>query len=376
MKITIERDILLEALQLIVSISPKSTTDPIINNVLLETNQIDDEDYLQAKATNYDKSFLGNFRVNILEPGQLCMNAARLFNLVREFRESEVQISSTPQNWVFLVCGHSNVKLPCIDPGLFPVIEFKTLENQITISGEAFKIAIDRTFFTIGENESRKNFMGLNLQIKDGKKICWTGADGFRISRFYTELPDETDAIGNIIIPKTSLSDIKRILAAKKGNVRIGFNENEFQVVTELIKFKTRLIEADFPNLDTLINSVGSITLHISKDEFTNAVKIISTLTEGDPNAFLKLTLQEGKMSINSQKLDFGEGKDEIFCDYSGKEIRIGLNIRFLLEAMTAFDSILGDHILINLFESVSPFSIYCEEWEHFKTMLMPVDIE
>ncbi len=376
MELLIERDIFLEALQLVVSISPKASSEPIINNVLLETRLIDGEDYLQVKATNYDKSFLGNFKIKIIESGQLCMNTSRLFNLVREFREQEIKIHSTPQNWVFLICGNSKVKLPCVDSGLFPIIEFKELSNQITIPGDALKTAIDRTFFTIGENESRKNLMGLNLFIEDGAKIRWISADGFRISRFFTELENETTVEGNIIIPKNSLSDIKRILTLNKESVTISFNENEFQIQSQLIKFKTRLIEADYPNLDTLVNNVGNITLSIAKEEFINAIKIIATLTEGEPHSFVKIVLQEGRLLINSQKLDFGEGNDEIYCDYSGEEVTIGLNTRFLLEAMMAFDSAPDDHVFINLSKSVLPFSVFCEAWENFKTVLMPVKIE
>ncbi len=376
MEITIERDVFLEALQLIVSISPKSSTAPIIDNALLETNRIDGEDYFRIRATNYDKSFLGNFKANVIKPGRLCLNTARLFNLVREFREPEIQISSTPQNWVFLVCGRSTVKLPSVDSGLFPVIEFEKLPNRISISGDALKMAIDRTFFTIGENEARKNLMGLNLQKVDGKKIRWIGADGFRISQFFTELERETEAKGNIIIPKGSLTDIRKILAVKKEDVEIGFDENEFQVTSQFVKFKTRLIEADFPNLNSLTDSVGEITLKIPKEEFVNAIKIIGIMTEEKPHAFVKLTFREGKLCLQSEKLDSGESDNEISCDYTGKEIKTALNVRFLLEALTAFDSSPDDHILINLSESTLPLSIFCEEWKNFKTILMPIDIK
>ena len=376
MEIVIEKDIFLEALQLIASISSKATTTPIINNILLEINRIDGEDYLQFKATNYDKSFLGNFRIKTITPGKLCMSFIRLFNLVREFRESEIKISSTPQNWVYLICGNSKVKLPSVDPGLYPIIEFKQMPNQISISAESFKTAIDRTFFTIGENESRKNLMGLNFQIENNRKIRWIGADGFRISQCYTELESETDITGNSIIPKNSLVDIKRMLSGNRGDVMIGFNENEFQVLSQFVKFKTRLIEADYPNLNTLINKTGEVTLDIPKDDFTNAIRIISTLSEGEPNAYVKLAFQEGKVSISSQKMDFGEGKDEIPCDYSGREIKIGLSIRFLLEAMIAFDSAPDDRIRVNLSKTVSPFTIFCEKWENFKTILMPIHTE
>ena len=376
MKIIIEKSILLEALQLVVSISPKASTQSVINNVFLEALTINGDNFLQVKATNYDKTFLGNFPVEIIEPGQLCMNTYRLYNLVKEFRGTSVQIRSTPQNWVYLSCDHSQVKLPCIDSGLFPVVEFRELTNQFKLPAQIFKNAIDRTIFCIGENESRKNLMGLNLQIISPTQIQWLGADGFRIAQFITNLEVEIESQGNIIIPKNALVDIKKILTLSEEEITICFNENEIQILTEKMKFKTRLIEADFPNLDTLLNSIGRIKVGISKDEIINAIRIIHTLTEGEPNSFVKFTFQDGKLLISSQKLDFGEGNDEISCDYEEEEVNIGLNVRLLLEALQSFESSPDDMIYFNFSKTVTPVSLTCEEWENFLTILMPVQIE
>lgn len=373
MKLTIRRDILLEALQIAVNISPKATSNPIIHNVYLETTG---NSAITIKATNHDISVVGEFDANVIEAGSICVGTSKLFNLVKELHDDIVQIESTPQNWVYLNCGHSNIKLPGIEPDKFPKIEFNQLDREFSVPPVLLKNAIDRTYFAIGENESRKNLMGLNLQILSPEIISWKGADSFRICQFNSNLEQPIALEGNIIIPKRSLQEIKRVLEFGKENVDVSFDDGVFQIFTSQVKFKTRLIEAEFPNLNRLIETPSLHIVSLSKSELLNAVRVLSTLTEGDQKSVMKMTFEEGKANLESQKLEFGEGNDVIFCDYQGAKISIGLNIRFFLEAIQSFDGLTEDSIQLCFSSPESPFIMQCEEWDNYKTVLMPVRIQ
>ena len=373
MELNIKRNILLEALQLAVNISPRTTSDPIINNVLIETLG---SNSITIKATNHENSVYGEFEAVVQSPGGVCVGTAKLFNLVRELREEKIEIKSTPQNWVYIICGNSKIKLPGVEPEKFPTVEFKKLEREFSIPQVILKNAIDRTFFAIGENESRKNLMGLNLQIVSQNSIRWTGADSFRICQFNTELEETIPLEGNIIIPKKSLQEIKRVLEFSENEVEVSFDDNIFQIFSNQVKYKTRLIEAEFPNLDRLVNTPSQHTVILSRSELHNSVKILNTITEGDQKSVMKLTFGDGKVILESQKLEFGEGNDVIFCDYAGEEMSIGLNIRFFLEAIQVFEATENENIMLCITKPEAPFIVQSEEWDNYKTVLMPVRIQ
>ncbi len=373
MILSIDRNILLEALQLAVNISPKTTSDPIINNILIETIG---ETGISIKATNHDNSVFGDFDAKVKEPGSICVGTSKLFNLVRELKGNQIQIESTPQNWVYLTCGNSNIKLPGVEPDKFPNVEFKKLERAFQIPPDILKIAIDRTYFAIGENESRKNLMGLNLRVVSTNQISWKGADSYRICQYNSSLDSSLPQEGNIIIPKKSLLEIKRVLEFGDESVDISFDDNIFQIFTPTVKYKTRLIEAEFPNLDRLVNNPALHIVSLSKMELLNAVRILSTLTEGDQKSVMKLIFEENRITLESQKLDFGEGNDVITCDYVGDKMSIGLNIRFFLDAIQSFESSSDDIIQLCITKPEAPFIMQCEEWENYKTVLMPVRIQ
>ena len=331
---------------------------------------------MQVKATNYESTFSGSYKCEVQEPGRICVSTNKLFNLVKEFWDSRILINATPQNWVFLTSGNSKVKLPGVSPDHFPVIEFKELSKSVNIPGAFLRSAIDLTYIGIGENESRKSLMGLNLEIIGSDKIHWTGADAYRICQYQSSLPTPIEEKANIIIPKKSLTEIKRIIDFSDDNISMSFDDNTFQIMTDQVKFKTSLIEAEYPNLNSLINTPVLNPITVSKTDIINAVRILNTVTDSDSNSIMKITIQSGKMVLESQKMEFGEGNDEISCDYSGEEISIGLNIRFFLDALQIFESSDDESIHLSISGREAPVTLYCDEWSNFKTILMPVRIQ
>ena len=372
MKIRVEKRTLLDALGLVQAICSKATSEHIINNLLIKTSS----GGVTLRATNYELTFEGSFPAEILQEGEICLNSTKLFNLVRNFQGLEIEFNSTPQNWVFLTSGSSQVKLPGIDPEMYPPIEFKELECHFKFDSNLLKTAIERTYFAIGENESRKNLMGLNLEIIGSDQLRWMGADAFRISQIITNTPSTLDLKGNIIIPKKSLPEIKKIIDFSAGEVDISFDESVFQVFTSQVKFKTRLIEAEFPNLESLLSQVAPIQINLPKQDLINAVNILNTLTDTDHNAVMKLSLGSGEVVVESQKLEYGEANDRIACDYRGEEMAIGLNIQFLLEALRAFDQAPGEMVTFHVIGPVAPLMITSAGWEQYKSILMPVKIK
>jgi DNA polymerase-3 subunit beta len=374
MNIRIKKKLLLEALQMVVNISSKNTSAPIINYVLLKTKE---NGFLNIKATNYDTAFSGNFEADISEPGEICLSSFKLFNLVREFQSEDIFFKSTPQNWVFINSGKSKIKLPGVASGLFPEVKFKDLKNKISLAGSIFKKVIDRTSFSIGDNDARKSLTGLNIKITSENQIRWVSADGYRMSQVLTKTEIPPGVEGNIIVPKKSLIEIKKVLDYRDNNVEISFDNNTFQLFSDKIKFKTQLIEKDYPNLEKLLENKNTKNIKVSKKELINSVRILSHISDDDDQiSLLKLTVKEGLIVIESQKLELGEGNDEIQCDYFDEPFSMGMNTRFLMEALQIFESTANDKIIFNVTGVLAPLVIQSDDWEDFKTVLMPAKIK
>ncbi|MGK0289882.1 MAG: DNA polymerase-3 subunit beta [bacterium] len=377
MEINIEKSVFISALQLVTNITSKSTSEPIINNVLIEATNENGNGLLRLSATNYDISIQGVIPAQVKKEGNICVSANRLYTLSREILSDKIHLEATAQNWVFLTGGQSKIKLPGIEAGLFPPITFETLSSQLTLPVKSFKDTIDRTIYAIGENQARKNLMGLNVNIIDENQIRCIGADGFRISQHFLEHKEPIQCTGNIILPKKSLGEIKKVLDySQSEEVDISFDNSVFQIRGGTIQFKTRLIEADYPDLRNVIYDEGEFSAKIPRAELTNAVRILSMVSDGTKTSSMKITFSEGKMLLESEKQEFGEASNTLFCEYSGETLSIGFNIRYLLESLNSFDASKADYLTVHSKGPYSPFILECDEWKQYKTIVMPMKIK
>lgn len=374
MEIYFNKDQLTGFLQLVVAITSKSTSDPIINNVLIEASQ-ENGGTLMISATDYDLTLQGGIPAEIVQEGKICLNAHKMFHLVKEMLSEKIHLRSTDQNWVFLEGGTSKIKLPGVESGYFPPIGFEELESEITIKTSVFKAAIDRTLFAIGDNQSRKNLLGLNFKILDEETIQWVSADGFRISQVITKQENPIQYSGNLIIPKRALLEIKKILDSAEAEVEIRFNDSFFQLYTGEKKFKTKLIEAEYPDLSKVIFETGKYIAEISKAEITNAVRILAMFSE-DKASSMRFTFEDNKLYIESEKLEFGEANHILDCHYEGERFQVGFNVRFFLDALNSFDSSKTETVKVHCMGTLAPCMLKCVEWDDYKTIIMPMSIK
>lgn len=374
MELIINKIDLINILQVVSSITSRNTSEPIINNVLIEADDTG-EGHILFSTTDYNTSFRGKIQAEIIQSGKICINAIKFFSLVKEFLADKIELKTTEQNWIYIIGGNSKVKLPGIESGQFPPIEFDSLQTEFPLSARILKGVIDRTFFSIGENQARKNLTGLNFKLLSGNQVQWLGADGFRITQFLHDLGEPVESEGDLIIPKKSLLDIRRLLDAVNGEVKVSFNESLFQVFSENIFFKTKLIEASYPDLSRIILKEGEFVINAPRIELTNAVRVLAMVSD-DKTSSMKVTFKSNMIFVESERFDFGEGSHEVPCEYVGDELSVGFNIKYFLDALLSFDASKAKFVQIHCTGALAPCMLCCEEWDYYKTVLMPMKIK
>ena len=70
----------------------------------------------------------------ITEPGSICVNAKKVFDIVKELQDEDVKIRSTEQLWIHITCGSSEMRLPSVEVGLYPQTVLEDLPQSVTIS--------------------------------------------------------------------------------------------------------------------------------------------------------------------------------------------------------------------------------------------------
>ena len=374
MDILIKTEILISALQNVISVIDKSFTKPILSNFMIQTLENEGEQgMVEFSATDYELSIIERIPAQIKTSGSICINAKRVFDITREFRAEEIHIRSTEQLWVQITCGASELRLPSVEVGLYPQPKIEELNQQLKISALDLAQCIDLTLFASQTNESRRNLMGVALSMTEDQRTRWQATDGHRLAQVIQPVEEMNfGEVTEIILPRKALMEIRKVCELMGEMVDITFDERVAQFSGNRIHFKTRLIEGKFPNCDPIIPKDNDLRATIHRENLIHSLRIVSAISTEKLRP-VKLNLEANQLKLESEKTEFGEASDEFTVNYDGKPFEIGFNTRYLLDVLNVMKS---EEILMEFKNSMSPSVIREPNNDIFLSVLMPLRTE
>lgn len=374
MKLTINKIILVNALQVITPITDKSSSKPILSNFLMKASGSGENGVVEFSATDYEISIKGEFPASVEEEGTVCISAKRVLEICREFLSEEIEISSDEQLWVNLKGGASYLHLPSVEIGLYPTLESMDLPNKFSLSAGELRQSIDLTLFATLTNETRKNLMGVCLKMIDNGSIRMIATDGHRLAQVTREVQNASgENPPEVIIPRKTLVELQRILEKSDDLVDIAYDDRNLKLTAGKMMLTTRLIEGKFPNVDTVIPKDNDKTITVDKERLVNALKIVSFMSNEKIKP-VKLSLANNLIKLESERAEYGDVKDEVPSDYAGEEVNIGFNAKYLLDVLAVIYQ--GQNVELNLKGSLNPCLLTVPEDSGFLSVVMPLRIE
>jgi len=374
MEINLKREAFSSTLQNINSVVDKSTSSnkPILSNFVIRTME-GEVSKVEFSSTDYELSLVEQVEAEITEPGSICVNAKKVFDIVKELQDEDVKIRSTEQLWIHITCGSSEMRLPSVEVGLYPQTVLEELPQSVTISVDDLKQCIDMTLFAAITNESRRNLMGVCLSSTSDQQTRWLSTDGHRLAQILKSVDDMNFSEDQeVIVPRKVLTEVRRVADLFGQKVVISFNERVMQFTGSRISFKTRLIEGKFPNCDPIIPKDNTMEIIVNRESFINSLRIVSSISSEKLRP-VKLLISQGVLKMESEKADYGEVVDEIEVGYEGDPFQIGFNSRYLLDVLSVIES---EDIKLECKNSMSPTIIKSTVDESFLSVIMPLRVE
>jgi DNA polymerase-3 subunit beta len=374
MEINLKREAFSSTLQNINSVVDKSTSSnkPILSNFVIRTVE-GEGSKVEFSSTDYELSLVERVEAEITEPGSICVNAKKVFDIVKELQGEDVKIRSTEQLWIHITCGSSEMRLPSVEVGLYPQTVLEDLPQSVTISVDDLKQCIDMTLFAAITNESRRNLMGVCLSSTSDQQTRWLSTDGHRLAQILKSVDDlNFSEDQEVIVPRKALTEVRRTADLFGQTVVISFDERVMQFTGGRISFKTRLIEGKFPNCDPIIPKDNTMEIIVNRESFINSLRIVSSISSEKLRP-VKLLISQGVLKMESEKADYGEVVDEIEVGYEGDPFQIGFNSRYLLDVLSVIES---EDIKLECKNSMSPTIIKSTVDESFLSVIMPLRVE
>jgi DNA polymerase-3 subunit beta len=371
MKLKIKKDEILKGLQRIQGVVDKKNTMPILSNMLL----VADGKGIEIVATDLEIGLRGRYEAEVEKPGAVTVSAKKMFEIVRELPEENIQIRVEESNWVKIVSGRSQFKLVGLPKEEYPNLPDVAEEGMITIAGEALREMIKKTLYAAGENDARYVLNGLFVHLSQGKgglNVRIVGTDGHRLSMI-DRVVDAKHKEESVIIPKKAMLELRRLLEEDESQegFQIGFSKNHALFKRGDLVMVSKLIDGNYPNYQQVLPTQNTKLVTVSKDMITHAVKRVSILSKEKNNA-VKLQLEKNQLTLSTNNPEVGEANEELAIDYKGDSLAIGFNSRYLMDVLTAMD---GENITLELNDALSPCLIKEAGNESYKCVVMPMRV-
>jgi len=367
MKIEIEKKDLISLISKTLNIVEKRNTMPILVNILLEA----DQNKLKVFATDLEVSLTDSVPAKIIQAGKIGISAKNLFDFIKELSEGTIQLIKKDNNWIEIKQGKFNSKIVGINAEEYPIFPTYSGTSFIKIDADVLKDMIEKTIYSVSNDETRYHLNGVYFEQKDGGYIM-VATDGHRLSLVKRNLTSTKNFLNNgVIIPRKGLHEIKKLLELLGGEFEIAIDGAQLIVRHESTTLMIRLIEGKYPNYSQFIPQKLTQKLTVKKDELVQSLKVVSPMANPKSKA-ITLALTKGRMEITSNNPEMGDAKAELDVQYSGKDIKIGFNAKYIQDVL---QSIHQDEVEIEFNDNLSPGLMRPHNDENYTCVVMPMRI-
>jgi DNA polymerase-3 subunit beta len=364
MEVVLDRDAFLRGLQMVQNIVEPRQTLPILANVLLEC----EGETARLTATDLEVGARVSIPAKVASKGAITVSARKLAEIVKELPAAAVALKVADNASVSLRCGGATYKLVGLSPDDFPPVVPASPEAWVSLEAKTLREMLSQTSFAVSHDETRYALNGVLFALQ-GKDLQMVATDGHRLAMAKRSLGRGVGGVTGIV-PRKAVTEIARVLGTGE-DVQIAITENQFVLQMPNFVMTARLIEGQFPNYEAVIPKSHPTRLVISRPAFAAALRRVAVMAE-ERNKPVKFTLAPASLRLSASSQELGEAEEVLDVDYSGEEIVIGFNSRYVLDAISALEK---DQVVLELKDSLSPGVIKSIEDEGYLCVIMPMRI-
>ncbi len=364
MKLSFAKSHLLNGINIVLKAVPAKTTMSILECILIDATTGD------IKLTGNDMELGIETKVegSILERGKIAIEAKLFSEIVRKLPDSEVLIESDDHYNVSITCEKASFKIAGKSGDEFSYLPMIEKNGHISLSQFTLKEVIRQTIFSIAPGDTNKLMTGELFEVYENE-LKVTSLDGHRISIRKVTLKDSYPT-QKVVVPGKTLIEVSKILSGDTDkDVIIFFGRNHILFEFDETLVVSRLIEGEYFRINQMLSGDYETKMTINKKDFLESIeRSVLLIRENDKKPII-LNLQNQILETNLTSM-MGTMKEEILVHKQGKDIMIGFNPKFLIDALRVIEDETVDIYMVN---SKAPCFIR-DEQQNYIYLILPVN--
>lgn len=367
MKFTCEKALLVSAISVASrTVAPKSAI-PSLEGLLVKAGV-----KVMLTGYNLETGITVGVPADIAEPGECIMPARLFFDIIRKLPDDEVTVSVDESFRVSIRGGISSFTITAMTAEDYPELPDVESEKGIPVPQRELREMISGTIFSASENMARPIHTGCLFEIAD-ESVMVVAVDGYRLAlrRYIPEQPLERTV--KFVAPAAALKEVEKILDDTDDPAVIYLGTKHILFMIGDATLVCRILEGEFLDWRRVLPQNNPIKVAANVREVTDSIERVSLVISEKIKSPVRCTFGHNTADFRTTST-IGEAHDMCSTAGDGKDLEIGFNSRYLLDALRAVPT---PEVSLELINGLSPIVLNpCDGSGKFSYMVLPVRLK
>ena len=364
MKLICSKSNLLHGVNIVSKAVPTRTTMAILECILIDASANE----IKLTANDMELGIETKIEGEIAERGVIALDAKIFSEIVRKLPDSDVVIETDASFKTTITCEKAKFNIVGKSGDDFSYIPYIERNEAITLSQFTLKEVIRQTIFSIADNDNNKLMTGELFEIEENH-LKVVSLDGHRISIRNIELKNNYEH-KKVVVPGKTLQEVSKILpGSAEEDVNMFLTDNHIVFEFDDTTVVSRLIEGEYFKIEQMLSSDYETKDKINKRELLDCIDRATLLVkEGDKKPII-MNVIDGNMELKINSF-IGSMNEDIDIVKEGKDILIGFNPKFFIDALRVIDE---EEVSLYMVNPKAPCFIKDDEGK-FIYLILPVN--
>ena len=363
LRFSVERTLLLDSVLKLQRMVGSKTSMPILEGILLSAEQ----GKLTLIAYNLEMGMKKVLEANCEEEGDIVISARLFADILRRMNGNRITVSSDERLNCNIKCAEATFDIMGMASEDFPEIPSVPDGKSFSLKAGTLAKMVKGTFFATAQNEGAKPvFTGINVTVENGV-LQFVAIDGYRLA-IRREQVDLDQNFSFILTGKAILEGV-RLIENEEEMIELCVSERQLAMTINGYQFTSRLLEGDFVNYQKTLPTTHKQRVVVPTKELIETIERVSLLISETFSTPVRCYFNELNVVFTCATA-VGRSAEAFHTKLEGPNFEIGLNSRYLLEALKAAET---EQVQILFNDSNAGVLIKPLEGDAFQYMIMPM---
>jgi DNA polymerase III subunit beta len=329
MKLTCNKERLIEGVEIVGRVSGKNLTLPVLNHILLDA----ESSQLVLRSTNLEVGIEVTLNTKVLSPGRIAISGMVLLGTLSSVRGDSVTLEEREGNLLVTTSiGSTLIKaLPADD---FPSLP-KVSEGEVfTVAASALVTSLRSVVFSASTSAIKPEQASIYL-YPDRNRLVSVATDSFRLAEKMVEFTHELPDFDPVLVPVKNALEALRLLETQEGEVELRITRSQLSFSCGNIYFTTRLIDGSFPDYRQVIPKTAITEALILRQDLAALFKKAALFSGVTNQVIFRIVPKEKSFTLEARSAEVGEMNDALSATLKGEPLDIHFNYRYVADCLS-----------------------------------------